>query len=87
MEAVRQRLQSFGINLNDAVNGVWLPTSRSAEGAPGAYHPRLNNDEYNRAIEQAFRNVTTRQDAEATLRDIKTQLQNETFPGVRPRKG
>lgn len=85
MDRVRAELQRLGLDLNDAANGVWLPGWRSAEGSPGAYHQALNNDVYNRAIRSLFRDVTTLDEARAVLADIKGQLKDGSFPGVRPR--
>lgn len=85
MNAVREKLQALGININDAVNGAWLPGPKADADAPGAYHPRLNNDMYNGAIIAEFSRVITREDAIGVLSDIKTQLQEGDFPGVRPR--
>ncbi|HUG23539.1 AHH domain-containing protein, partial [Piscinibacter sp.] len=87
MQAVRQLLTGLGVDLNSAVNGVWLPGANAPDDATGAYHPRLNNDDYNRAIEKAFIGVTTREQAEDALQRIKGQLQDGAFPGVRPRGG
>lgn len=86
MDALRSRLAGMGLDLNTAANGVWLPGSDSTPvvGEP-AYHPRLNNTEYLSAVDDAFRNVTTVDQALAVLADIKSQLQNGTFPGIRPR--
>ena len=86
MGAVRMKLAALGVDLNSAENGVWLPTSRSPIGAPGAYHPRLNNAEYLEAVARSFTDARTKGQAEAILRDIKGQLLSETFPGVRPRQ-
>ena len=40
---------------------------------------------YNGAIIAEFSRVITREDAIGVLSDIKTQLQEGDFPGVRPR--
>jgi A nuclease family of the HNH/ENDO VII superfamily with conserved AHH len=86
MDEVRARLVSFGIDLNNALNGVWLPGSDAPSDATEAYHERLNNREYNDAVVEAFNNVSNAQQAIDALARIKTQLQNGTFPGVRPRR-
>jgi hypothetical protein len=86
MDEVRARLVSFGIDLNNALNGVWLPGSDAPSDATEAYHERLNNKIYNAAVVQAFRDVTSAQEAIDALARIKTQLQDGTFPGVRPRR-
>jgi hypothetical protein len=85
MQELRLRLQGLGIDLNDAANGVWLPGPKAPADAQEAYHRRLNNTKYNNAVEEALRDVTNKQQAEDTLQRIKTQLQRNNFPGVRPR--
>ena len=86
MDELRQRLQGMGIDLDGATNGVWLPSARAPENASGAYHPRLNNAEYNDALVGRLAGVTDRGRAEAILADVKVELKNGTFPGVRPRE-
>jgi A nuclease family of the HNH/ENDO VII superfamily with conserved AHH len=88
MEQLRQRLGDLGLNLNEAANGVWLPGVGAPDDATGAYHPRLNNTEYNEAVLNAFRGVTTLERARQVLADIGSQLQQggNAFPGIRPRK-
>lgn len=85
MAALREKLAALGIDINDAANGVWLPGPASDPNAPEAYHPRLNNGEYNAAVIDAFRDVTTAADARLTLDRIGNSLQQGDFPGVRPR--
>lgn len=42
-EAARQILLEYGVDINDAANGVFLPTIK---GEAGAYHPSLHTDGY-----------------------------------------
>lgn len=86
VEDLRQSLKGWGIDINDADNGVWLPGSRSPDSAPGAYHPRLNNDQYRDAIREALRGVRSPDEARETLRSIGERLKQGEFPGVRPRE-
>jgi hypothetical protein len=85
MDAIRNLLADVGVGLNDAPNGTWVPSARSAEDAPGAYHPRLNNDVYNDAVIQELTGVTTKEQAINILADIAARLATGDFPGVRPR--
>jgi hypothetical protein len=80
---IRQRLKDWDIGINAADNGVFLPQKPGSQ-APGAYHPRLNNEDYYRQLERDFRGVDTRQRALDTLNDIRGQLLNGTYPGSRP---
>ena len=85
MDALRTRLVTLGINLNDAANGVWLPGPNAPQDATEAYHRRLNNADYNDAVIASFKGVANQEAAAAILKDVRSQLQNGTFPGVRPR--
>jgi hypothetical protein len=85
MDAVRAKLKALGLDLNDAANGVWLPGHRADPNAPEAYHPRLNNDVYNDTVANALKDLTNLQAAIRVLADIRSQLQANDFPGVRPR--
>ncbi|MBL0393036.1 LysM peptidoglycan-binding domain-containing protein [Ramlibacter monticola] len=80
---IRQRLKDWDIEINSADNGVFLPQKAGSEAA-GAYHPKLNNDDYYRQLERDFSGVNTRQRALDTLNDIRGQLLNGTYPGSRP---
>jgi hypothetical protein len=87
IDAVRAKLATLGLNdLNDAANGVWLPGYRSAPTADEpAYHERLHNGDYFEAVARVFVGVTTIDEANDALAQIRSQLQDGTFPGTRPR--
>jgi len=85
LDDLRQQFAEWGIDLNDAANGVWLPGSGAPSDAAGSYHERIHNSEYRRAVQRAFEGVTSHEDALATLDRIRTQLEAGTFPGSRPR--
>jgi A nuclease family of the HNH/ENDO VII superfamily with conserved AHH len=87
MDALRAQLAAWDIDLNSAANGVWLPGPNAPEDASGAYHRRLNNEVYDRAVISKLNEATTRDDAIRILNDIANQLANGDFPGVRPRPG
>jgi A nuclease family of the HNH/ENDO VII superfamily with conserved AHH len=82
LDRLRQRFADWGIDLNDAANGVWLPGSQAPADATGSYHERLHNGEYRDAIAEAFRGITTRDKALDKLVEIRQQLENGTFPGT-----
>jgi len=81
----QQKLIDLGIPLNSAPNGVWLPGPNSPQGAPGAYHPRLNNTDYISEVNRALTGPLSRPEAEAILQEIGKRLSEGNFPGVRPR--
>lgn len=77
----RAQLARFGIGINDAENGVFLPcncNSANPEGA--AVHSKVHTNNYYEYVEQALGSANNRQDAEMILDDIRQQLLNgETF--------
>ena len=85
MEVLRARLAALDVDLNAAANGVWLPGPKAPVSATEAYHRRLNNPEYNDAVNRALSEVTSGEQALAALKDIGNQLKDGSFPGVRPR--
>ncbi len=51
----RAVLQRFGIGINDAVNGVFLPASRAAPNAAGAaVHSTVHTRAYYQAVNEAL---------------------------------
>ena len=86
LDPLRDRFAAWNIDLNSADNGVWLPGYRSPTDALGSYHESLHNGDYRDAFRDAFRGVTTREEAVSVLADIRSQLQEGSFPGSRPRR-
>jgi hypothetical protein len=82
-EALRQRLKDLNIDINSAENGVFLP-QKPGSTAPGAYHPKLNNDNYYYQLRKDFRGINSRSDALDVLSNIRGQLLNGTYPGSQP---
>jgi hypothetical protein len=80
-EAARAILRKFGIRLNDAENGVYLPcNTKTPCGESGAIHSTLHTREYYRAVESALARATTRGEALSALRDIAEALETGRFP-------
>lgn len=75
----RRRLGRFGIDINSADNGVFLPNS-PASSATGAYHPSLHTDRYYGAVNDALGRARTKDQAIGVLNDIKLDLLNNSFP-------
>lgn len=59
--------------------GVFLP-DRATSAAPGMYHRTLHTNRYYEAVNNALRDVRTREEAIEVLGDIRQQLLNGTFP-------
>jgi uncharacterized protein RhaS with RHS repeats len=77
----RAVLSRYGVNVNEAVNGVFLPANRAAQAASGgAYHRTLHTNEYYRNVSNILQAAQSREDVVAGLQTISTMLQNNTFP-------
>jgi hypothetical protein len=75
----RNKLQGFGIDINSAANGVFLPSTKGSQ-APGAYHPSLHTDDYYNAVNGELRGARTPGQAVDILNDIRGRLLNNNFP-------
>jgi A nuclease family of the HNH/ENDO VII superfamily with conserved AHH len=83
MQELRDRLAGLGLtDLNEAVNGVWLPGYYADPNAPESYHGQLNNDVYFDAVIEQFRGVTNLDEAIEILQRIASRLRDGTFPGA-----
>jgi hypothetical protein len=80
-EAVEARkiLEKFGIDINSADNGVWLPYKHKPAPGEGTYHPSLHRGPYYAEVERLLRLATTKEKAIETLKDIGQQLSNGSF--------
>jgi hypothetical protein len=77
----REILQKFGIGLNDAENGVYLPRDRFSSNPTGAaVHTRVHTRAYYQAVTAALRRATTRQKAIEILRSIARKLESGGYP-------
>jgi len=74
----RRILDSFGIKINDAVNGVWLPYR--APGAKGVRHASLHTNKYYKEVEKLLRKATTGEGAVQALERIGHRLSEGKFP-------
>ncbi|MGX7826194.1 SpvB/TcaC N-terminal domain-containing protein [Actinokineospora sp. 24-640] len=74
-------LQRFGLNLDDAVNGVFLPASRaSANPAGAAVHSTLHTDRYYAAVNSLLSRAQNRQQVVQSLAYIRQRLLSGGFP-------
>jgi hypothetical protein len=77
-DKARDILDRFGIKINEAENGVFLPTVQGP-GVVGTYHPSLNTKAYNEKVHELLRKATSKENAIEILKDIGEQLANGTF--------
>ena len=73
----RNILQKFGVDINDANNGVFLPTSNNVSTA--ANHRGLHTNAYYEKVNTLLLSATSREDVLDILNDIKDDLINGTF--------
>jgi hypothetical protein len=80
-EFARSVLQKFKIGINDAANGVFLPANKATQVINGeTIHQSLHTDAYYRAVDEALKRATTRQQVIDTLRNIGRALQSGDYP-------
>ncbi|MCQ2533968.1 MAG: AHH domain-containing protein [Clostridia bacterium] len=77
-QKARDVLIKFGIDLNDAVNGVFLPTVKNVSNA--CYHCALHTEEYIEHIESLLEKCTTVEEVYEVLMFIAEELLNGTCP-------
>ncbi len=75
--AARAHLESLGIGLNDAENGVFL---RYTERGTGANHAEIHTTAYYTEVEARVLATTTAEELRATLAKIAEELSSNTFP-------
>jgi len=79
-EPARRILAKFGINVDDAVNGVYLPNGKAAAaGGKAANHQGLHTSSYYRSVNERLAGAQTREQVEQTLSDIAGELAAGTF--------
>jgi len=78
-QIARDILKREGIDLNEAVNGVFLPLNSKYENRPTSTHSTLHTDVYYRTINERLRNAQPGKVADE-LKKIGNELSNGTFP-------
>lgn len=80
-QQARDIIAGFGITVNEAVNGIYLPQTQTANEATSAqYHRNLHTEAYYQEVVDRLQDATTREEAVEILSEIRTELQNGTFP-------
>lgn len=73
----RAILQHFGISINSAYNGVFLPTVRGVSNA--LYHPSLHTNAYYEKVNELLRAATSKEEVIEILKYIAEALSNGSF--------
>lgn len=77
---LRDLLSNNGIGINDAENGVYLPTRKVTKNSNEAYHPEIHTDKYYNNVYQELRNYNNDpQGMKNALKDIGQKLKNNQF--------
>jgi hypothetical protein len=79
--AARAILRQFGIGINDAANGIFLPGNLAADNLAGAaVHSTVHTAAYYQAVNEALAGATTQQQVVDILRYIEQSLQSGGLP-------
>lgn len=73
----REALERWGIDIDDAANGAFLPVKKDVSDA--AYHPLLHTDEYYGKVNEELKKATSKELDLDILASIQTRLLNGTF--------
>ena len=73
----RAILQKYGVDINDAANGTFLPTVRDV--VEGAYHPSLHTNSYYDKINKLLSEATCKEDVLDILEFVGDELSSGTF--------
>lgn len=82
-KGIREKFADWGVNLNSADNGVYLPGYRLiGSNAPEDYHPGFDsNKAYRDQILEDFRYVTNAQEAQEVLDKVRSGLRDRSYTG------
>ncbi|MBO7339906.1 MAG: AHH domain-containing protein [Lachnospiraceae bacterium] len=74
----RAILLKYGIEIDDAANGIFLPTVRNVSNA--AYHPTLHTKKYYDTVNEMLKEATSEQEVRDILGRIVEGLSKGNFP-------
>ncbi|MFF3467684.1 ricin-type beta-trefoil lectin domain protein [Streptomyces sp. NPDC002619] len=79
--AARQQLAKFGIDINDASNGVFLPRGSASANPTGAsVHSRIHTDDYYSYVNDLIGGARNANEARDVLGHLRRQLQGGYWP-------
>ncbi|MEU9704817.1 AHH domain-containing protein [Streptomyces sp. NPDC047981] len=77
----RVQLDRFGIGVNDAENGVWLPRSSSSPNPHGlSVHSTIHTNEYYAYVNDLMSGARNRSEALDVIDHVRRQLQGGGWP-------
>ncbi|WP_078853946.1 AHH domain-containing protein [Streptomyces sp. FxanaA7] len=79
--AARQQLAKFGIDINDAGNGVFLPRGSASANPTGAsVHSRIHTNDYYAYVNDLIGGARNANEARDVLGHLRRQLQGGHWP-------
>ncbi|WP_233273580.1 AHH domain-containing protein [Streptomyces broussonetiae] len=79
--AARQQLAKFGIDINDADNGVFLPRGSASVNPSGAsVHSRIHTNDYYTYVNDMIGGARNADEARDVLGYLRSQLQGGYWP-------
>lgn len=77
---IRDLLSNNGIGINDAENGVYLPTRKVTKNLNEAYHPEIHTKNYYENVNDVLEKFDgDTQGMKNALKDIGQKLKNNNF--------
>ncbi|WP_405763648.1 AHH domain-containing protein [Streptomyces sp. NBC_00045] len=77
----RAQLDRFGIGVNDAENGVWLPRSSSSPNPNGlSVHSKVHTNDYYAYVNNLMSGARNRSEALDVIDHVRRQLQGGHWP-------
>ena len=83
MRWLRRKMNRLGIDINDAENGIFLPTSNKIKLASETImpaHSKIHTEVYKQEIFDRLKNVTTKGTFIDALEDIYIEISRNAFP-------
>ncbi|MER6590908.1 AHH domain-containing protein [Micromonospora purpureochromogenes] len=80
-DPARQQLGKFGIGVNSAENGVWLPRNLKSPNPNGmSVHSKVHTDDYCKYVNELMGGARTRNEALDVIGHLRRQLQGGYWP-------
>ena len=73
----RAILRKYGVGINDAANGVYLPIAKNVSNA--TYHPSMHSDVYYYEVSSRLKQAKSKEDVLSILKEISNELENGEF--------
>ncbi|PIT14815.1 hypothetical protein BGI32_06890 [Snodgrassella alvi] len=82
MQILREKMELLGIDINSAVNGVYLPTSSKVKAnakTEAAPHSKVHTQKYKENVYNRLKDIDNAADFKKELKKIANELSNGTF--------